>query len=74
MAQWKSLRLTTQGLWVQIPHKEWKFSGAEFASEVGDRGGGAVLCAVGVGKENMNSKILFASYDETFFHYYLEIG
>ena len=42
-------------------------SGAEFATEVGDGGGGAVLCAVGVGKENMNSKILFASYDETFF-------
>ena len=49
-----------------IPHKEWKFSGAEFASEVGDEGGGAVLCAVGVGEENISCKILFASYDETF--------
>ena len=54
------------------PTQGVEVSEAEFTAEVGD--GGAVLCAVGVGKENMNSKILFASYDETFFHYYLEIG
>ena len=32
-------------------------SGAEFATEVGDGGGVAVLCAVGVGEENINYKI-----------------
>ena len=41
-------------------------SGAEFATEVGDGGGGAVLCALGVEGENITYKILFASYDATF--------
>ena len=41
-------------------------SEAEFASEVGDGGEGAVLCAVGDRRKKNKLQILFASYDEIF--------
>ena len=38
------------------PTQGVEVSEAEFATEVGNGGGGAVLCAVGVGERNINFK------------------